>query len=500
MNTVFYNWPFREDEMVTLHWISSPTTHRDGSKRCNVYFRTEAGDIMPVSTAWGALPLLKIGDTYVNRKPHGKSLPVNEISISTAYAQNIEHGKAGVLIPPYSYKIEIPLLFDEQSCSFQFKGCTYYIPCMELARVFLASTSTLANQLLSSGGLEELIDLSSWQSDGHEATFDFRCETPGISRTLAQTFAAIYGNPELKNSWNLTHNQYVSRGLITTKLPKHAKIKLFYTEDNFGKKRFVYAVELLNIWPLIHEVYYGPETLVDSGKSSEKGGVANRHVPSDDSELDLTGALAKKTPFTTEVDSANSAFLARIKATRKTSKKHTTSHTKVIEQEDAEESFSVGDISGAGKKPFVSMEMREVQIDTDPDFTSFCKAIEMLEKCPDVSITDILFADLPSGKRVSRLNISPRRIRKYACVTLQKRDVTWLIIELCNKDGYSISTLFAKCTGNKEELVNKIIDKLMNSNGSWGQEYFPKHQFKTLDHYKYRSTERWAELMYNKML
>lgn len=77
--------------------------------------------------------------------------------------------------------------------------------------------------------------------------------------------------------------------------------------------------------------------------------------------------------------------------------------------------------------------------------------------------------------------------------------IAWLIIELCNNDGYSISTLFTKCTGNKEELANKIIDKLMDSNGSWSQENFPKGQYITLDHHKYRTAERWAELMYNKM-
>lgn len=498
MNTVFYNWPFGEDEMVTLHWIASPTTHRDGSKRCNVYFRTETGNIMPVSTAWGALPMLRIGDIYSNGTLSKKYLSTKDISIATDRVDKIVC-KPAKEIPAYLHRLDDPSIFFECCCSFQFDKCTYYIPCMELARVFLASTSTLANQLLSSGGLEDLIDLSSWHTDGHEATFDFRSETPGISPALAKIFATIYGNPELKNCWEHTYTRYISPGLIMTELPKYAKIKLSYIENIYGNKRFVHAIELLDVWPLIKEVHYGPETLVDSGKSPEKKGVVNRHVPSDDSEIDLTGALAKKTTFTTDVDSANSAFLARIKATRKTAKNHNAPHPRVIEKEDAEESFSVGDISGAGKKPFVSMEMREVQVDTDPDFTSFCKAIELLGKYPDISIADISFADLPSGKRVSRLNIPPRRLRKYASVLLQKGGDAWLIIELCNKDGYSISTLFAKCTDNKEELANRIIGKLMSSNGSWSQEYFPKHQFKTLDHHKYRTLERWAELMYNKM-
>ena len=499
MRVKFRNWPFEEDEVVTLHWIASPQIDGNGKKICDVFFRKETGVILSVSTAWGALPSLKIGDTYANSELCGTSFPVKEIYISTDCVHNLQYGEARKHIPPYLYRLKDTALYCEWCCSFQFDGCTYYIPCVELARVFLASTSVLANQLLSSGGLEDLIDLSSWQSDGYEATFDFRSETPGISQPLAKTFAAIYGNPELKKGWEHTYNRYVFSGLIMTELPKHADIKLSYIEDKYGRKRFVHAVELLNICPLIQKVDYGPETLVNSGNGPEKKGIANRHIPSEESELDLTGTLAKKTPFTTEVDSANSAFLARIEATRKTTKRCAAPKMRVIEQEDAEETFSVGDVSNAGKKASISMEMREVQVDTDSDFTSFCKATESLGKYPDISIVSVTYDNLPTGKRVSYLHVSPRCPRKYACVLLQKRNDIWLMIELCNKDGYSISTLFTKCSGDKEELANRIIGKLMDSNGSWSQEYFPKHQYKTLDHHKGRTAERWAELMYNKM-
>lgn len=188
-----------------------------------------------------------------------------------------------------------------------------------------------------------------------------------------------------------------------------------------------------------------------------------------------------------------------MKAVRQTIKETSPAKVKVIDQEDVEASFSIGDVSGAGQKPFISIELDDIQIDIDPDFSLFCRAIDLLGKYDGIAIGDVAFSELPQGKRISLLNVDPSRARKFACVSLQNGDDNWLIIELCNKDGYSISTLFTRCVGNKEELVNTIIDKLMLCNGSWSQKRFPKQEYKTLGHHEFRTAERWAELMYNKM-
>lgn len=226
------------------------------------------------------------------------------------------------------------------------------------------------------------------------------------------------------------------------------------------KQRFIYEAEFAEIEDLIKKTVYGPAKLVRSGKRNKKKGVVNRNLPSENSELDTSGTLARRTQFTTTGDSTGGNFLDRMEVERITIKDYSETGIKVIEQEAAEETFSVGDISNAGKTAAINLEMTDVPIDSDPDFTSFCGAIDLLSQYPGISIKGISFEDLPQGKRVSVLSIPPKRRRKYACVLLQKGADIWVIIELCNKDGYSISTLFARCMENKEELVKRIIGVL----------------------------------------
>lgn len=494
----FPEWPFAEGEEVTIHWIASPQI-MGGCKVCDVYLRTHTGQIKSQSVDWGALPALRIGDKYINNSYSAHSSD-GEISIPTEKVRNITTGRAARLVPKELHLLKDPKIFNEWCCAFNYDGCTYYVPCVELARILLASTSVLANQLLSTGGLEDLIDVSSWQVHNHTAIVDFRKETPSVSKGLAATFAAIYGTPQLRECWNETYTNYLAEGLIKTQLPPQSTIRVSFIENEAKTRRFIHTSVLTHIQTPIKEVIYTPAQTEYSSKAPEKKGIITQHLPSDNSELDVSGTLARRTQLTTAGAIVAESFLNQIKAVRRKDKGSQVSNVKSIERESKNDSFSVGDVSSIGKRLFVSMETQPVEIDSHPDFASFCKAIKLLGNAPYITITGVAFADLPLGKPFSLIKLPPRCRRKYACVSLRKGAEEWLIIELCNKDGYSISTLFTKCTNNKEELVNRIIDKLMISNGSWSQEYFPQRKYKTLDHYKYRSAERWATLMYNKMI
>lgn len=494
----FPEWPFAEGEEVTIHWIASPQII-GGCKVCDVYLRTHTGQIKSQSVDWGALPALRIGDRYINNSFRSHS-SVGEFSIPTKKVNDTRIDRAVDLIPKPLYELQNRKIFDEPCCIFTYEECTYYVPCVELARTLLASTSVLANQLLSTGGLENLIDISSWSLHNHTAIVDFRKETPSVSKGLAATFAAIYGTPQLRDYWDKTYDNYLSTGKIMVNLPPEATIRVSFIESNDHKHRLIQQSVLTHVETPVREVIYTPAQTEHSDRSLEKKRTIIEHLPSDNSELDVSGTLARRTQLTTTGTIAEGSFLNNIKAVRLKKKGGQASNVKSIEQESTTESFSVGDVSPVGKRLFASMETQPVNIDSHPDFTAFCNAIELLRKYPLITITEVTFADLPLGKPFSHMDLSPRCRRKYACVSLRKGADEWLIIELCSKDGYSISTLFTKCTNNKEELVNRIIDKLMISNGSWSQDYFPQRKYKTLVHYKYRSKERWAELMYNKMI
>ena len=152
-----------------------------------------------------------------------------------------------------------------------------------------------------------------------------------------------------------------------------------------------------------------------------------------------------------------------MKAKRRTIKETSPANATVMEQEDIGSSFSIGDVSGAGQKPFISIELDNTLFDADPDFTLFCRAIELLGKFEAITIGDLSFSELPQGKRISLLNMEPIRARKFACVSVQNGDDDWLIIELCNKDGwlrrngYSSYVLFLLCSFLESKVAEEFV-------------------------------------------
>ncbi len=67
----FLNWPFLDDEVVSVYWITSPKVDPNtGAKRCTVYFQRMPGkEPEPVSTPWGMMPELWIGRRFKNGTP-----------------------------------------------------------------------------------------------------------------------------------------------------------------------------------------------------------------------------------------------------------------------------------------------------------------------------------------------------------------------------------------------------------------------------------------------
>ena len=265
--------------------------------------------------------------------------------------------------------------------------------------------------------------------------------------------------------------------------------------------RFVKAAELVDIPVPYSRIEYGPEKLRHTGKGTDPKDVMTRRDEDDDMLVDPSGTAAKRAGATSLENSAGVPLFDGVKTIRKTRTDDEASSVKAIKTEFSEGIYSPGDILGWGELPFVNIEHTCMEkLELDPDFEQFCEALNVLMKRHDIQLLDLFYDRLPPGKRVSYLNLSGHRPRRYACAVVQKGTSVWLILELCVKDGYSISTLFIRSNGHEKKLVNLTIDKLMESNGSWSQNYFSDTtKYRTLDHRKERTTKRWAELMYEKM-
>ena len=482
----FSTWPFPEDEIVMVHWISSPVVGRDGRKTCQVYFRTSSGAITPLTMAWGFLPELWIGRAFVNGAPQ-HSVPTKESSpvIYTANATDIRYGKAADLIPKHVYLLEQKEIFHEWCCSFLYGGYTYIIPCVELARVLYARNSVLANQLLSTGGLEDLIDLSSWRVEEETLMFDFAADVPKISQNFANHIVSIYGNSMLRGGWNHTYTQFAATETIKTQLPKLAGLKLRCSGVETNKTRFVVAAELISIPYPYDRIMYGPEKLRRTGKGAEPKGVMKSRDSAEDIDVDLSGTSAKRAGATNLEQTSEISLFARVKASRKTRTDDMAPSAKVIKVNEPNEIYSPGDIIGGGKLSFVNFERQYLEeVPADADFELFCEALNQLILNRDVRLLGVEYDQLPAGKWVSVLNLQGHRPRRYVCAVLEKGNTVWIALEICNKDGYSGSTLFIRSNGREKELVNQTIDKFMKNNGSWPQiELSDTTRYRTLDHH-----------------
>jgi len=219
-----------------------------------------------------------------------------------------------------------------------------------------------------------------------------------------------------------------------------------------------------------------------------------------------------------QIAGAHEGFLfhSTVTTTRKRDSRIQPQGAKRIEISDGENTlYSFGEPVGGGSVPSVILVSKERNdsildgtspaIEVDPDFSLFCSAIEILRSSGMLQVQYVRFGNLPEGKAISLLGPPMNKPRRYAVakVTTKRRQATWLIIELCLADGYSLSTLLVRVNQEQssKKLANRLIDNLFEANGHWVERCFPPGIiYRTLDHRKGRSADRLAELILGKLL
>lgn len=182
------SWPFPKEATCSVYWITSPQIDKtSGAKFCNVFFRAGNDPVPhPLAVPWGLMPELWIGRCFRNGSP----LPQNEpaaITISANMIKNSLIDTAAAQLPRSLYPMfQIPQICREYCMGFQYKNVHYIIPCIELARSLFMWNSLLANQLISTEGLEDCLVLSSWELSGKDLAFDF---SPLCRDSINESFA-----------------------------------------------------------------------------------------------------------------------------------------------------------------------------------------------------------------------------------------------------------------------------------------------------------------------
>ena len=502
-------WPFEENAIMSVYWISSPHHNSlDGAKTCTVYFQNEmSAEREPLETQWGLSPELWIGRKFKN------GLPIDDgFSNLDSFRINISQIGSPQIIEAAAIPRALHPLFPERElyreyCVKFFIGKKpFIIPCIELIRAFYLKTSFLANQLISTGGLDDLIIRDSWQANGRNLTFDFApIQSMHINREFAETIAALYGVPELRLGWKKIYTQYASNQKFHIEIPAIPDLKLFCHGKKAGQTVLITHIESLSLPFPFDSIKYGPERPSTAERSHKN---SNSIIPTperpDVIAIGPAESYAQRgTVLRKPGSSSGFIFQNNIEISRKKGENSNKKATRQIKGEINQGPFSSNDQVGYGDLPSVNFDMSDMaqsfDFAHDEDFSEFCKAIKYLSRV--CAVTTVTFDELPdTGKSFSYMRNSIKR-RKYACAEVIVNNNHWLIFELCLSDGYSLSTLFIKSDKKKEELVKQLLYKLSSSNGHWTKECFsPEITYRILDHYEGRSAQHWADLMYRKMI
>ena len=159
-------WPFGKDEKVRLYWLCSPYKTAAGTWLLRaVFINDDQSSLKVVEYPWGTLPALRIGRIYVDGLLEENASEGGLERISIPNMQDGHLCKAFDLPRKLYNFYQNSLLGREKLWMFRVKQTVYYIPCLELARAFLASSKTLANQLIKPHGLDSLIEEENLQGD-----------------------------------------------------------------------------------------------------------------------------------------------------------------------------------------------------------------------------------------------------------------------------------------------------------------------------------------------
>lgn len=518
MSVALKHWPFQKDEEVTVYWITSPTVST--TKECKVFFRTGTQTppkLVEVPSAWGTVPMIWIGQRWRNGRPLDNQ-PVlgNEITIPVKQIKNDTIEDAGKAIPRGLYPLNaLSAICGEKVLVFTFHNIRYIVPCVEVTRVVYMHNSVLANQFISPGGLEELINLSSWENDHGTVRFDFS-EAAGknLTKSFAESFAILYSVNALRNGWAQSYIDYQNSGerkKIITHIPSvpNTNITLRFIES--GNTRLVTYISrlVMNDIPF-SEVEYGPETVTHAQLGRAGTGMTPDVSASDEvllGESDQSAQIGKNA--VAEAMGSSLTTGRKLVVTRKKHQDDKPTRSRRVSGSTGSALYSVNDQIGNGDLPQVNVEVsseedsaaEETKIEPESGFEPFCQALGMLNKRwrGSISAKSPSYENVPGGKAFSKL-ASTNQQRRYAFAEVSTRDRRWIVIELDLRDGRSLSTLFvlAKEEENGAMLAKKMVQGLVDHGGNWGK-FLQAREHRLLDHRKERKVSRWSELMAEKV-
>lgn len=521
-NIMIRPWPFNKNEEAELYWLCSPYLSYNKSWIITAVFKKDK-QIKMVELPWGTLPLLRLGQKYINGVPIDKSSKgfIGELFIKD---EKFEICTSFDMPPKLYYLYKIYKCGIEKLCKIRIASKEYYIPCMEIIRSFFVKSKTLANYILKPNGLDFIIDKTEVIEDAINIYLSSEVPKKLANDDEVTHLAWIKYNSIANETWNSVYNNIFKKAVEVATLnpvkaltdgmtielipPINKECKWNYRGIYSGNSVLILEITATGFdIPYSTIYYYHPS--FDKVKTNNRNSTIRRLKKGNDEIFELPGdytdGSTKKKNEQPIIDISSTNFvhkgvlnINRLKGIEKKSRNGVqvinVKENKNLNGYNSNIIASTQDWNSTGKiEPveFKSLELIHGEYGRGlENFYDLMEYVIKVERDLEILITEIM---LPNGKSFS---VYPNGERRVCAIVklLYKGLYNSYILEVGRSDEWSISTLLITISSvsseTHENIISNILISLIDNNGHWNKNFLNaicNIKFETLKHIKYQT-------------
>ncbi|MBD1842457.1 hypothetical protein H6F89_03310 [Cyanobacteria bacterium FACHB-63] len=528
-------WPFDDEEQVTLWWLRSPwreSIHRQW--RTSVVFKRQSGEFREVDFPWGLVPWLRLGQVFQAGQPLWNEAEGEIFELAIPDSSMATLSRASAIPTLANYLLEGESNLAEYCVKFQTQhSITIVIPVLECIRAFLIPNKTLAFGLLEPNYFERVIVQNEIKQGKLSLGFSGDMPKKILSRSLVFRIARLLYDSSFRSAWDIVYRDRFSQASqdtwntsipLTTSLPKFAstwhvrglltgQILLIQQIVEVAPTRSLPFTELEFTHPRIKKREYVEKPAT---KRQRKKKVVKEYVIESEAQPPEDAKPIQKLPrLRMAIIEKQKLKISQTGLTSITTPKRSSDafDTADGEQNSTEPSLksqpvNFSDTGQGGETPAAEFLLRSplaIFVAPDDGLDEFAEAIRFLD---EMHWDATVIWEVQEFARETPFAKVADRSRKYALVTLRIQGLPpcW-ILEFGRPDDYSISTLIFTFAQDRPEttleaVINKMLDEALQPNGGWNSRPLKKFS-ETITGFNFRwakhtksSTEEWGERLY----
>ena len=518
-DTKLSSWQFNLGEPVSLYWYSSPSRSGRGKNFMTVYLKTKSGSFVEYECPWGNLPFLSLGSIYIDGQITGqRDAKIEPGYFDVKHVFSKEISTAYNLIPKSLY----PLLDCSRDAGKENcvnitldSGNHLIFPCITIIRNVLCPSVLLSNQILTSGGLDELCFDNERDELGHFfANFSGEYKPVGLTKKMISRVIWIMSNHNTNTAWQQCYVSYASRQKLSVSFPFSEDERIQYWGVRHGNTTLVLYFKASNIKYPYEEIIYTHPYMMESDHTLDS--VRTRFYPinklrendpiilSDENDLSPAGS-GQAEVYSDCID--NISYTAVPRVTHNKERVPGGSIRRLPFEAERHGKFTTNPQRGNVNSRSVEVGSRsDDDLEIFDDYENVPVGLEHLYSAlshirRDYRIVSVLDSvQIFSGNSTFE-KVSETQPRSYIHLDLLSNIGSHMhVLEVSHIDTWSISTLvfWGGDPNDVAKLIESLIGSLVHNSGHWNKDWFsnyPEWGFRTIKHMDNRTAQRWADLI-----